>query len=77
GVEPTNNRAERALRPFVLWRKASYGSQSERGCLFAQRIMTVAHTLRQNHRSILAFLTTACHAASHGKRPPSLLDATR
>ncbi|MBK8941014.1 MAG: transposase [Polyangiaceae bacterium] len=31
GVDPTNNAAERALRPFVLWRKVSYGSQSLRG----------------------------------------------
>src|ERR687891_441824 len=31
GVEPTNNAAERALRPGVLWRKGSFGSQSQRG----------------------------------------------
>ena len=30
GVEPTNNGAERALRPAVLWRKGSFGSDSER-----------------------------------------------
>lgn len=28
GVEPTNNRAERALRHFVIWRKLSFGTQS-------------------------------------------------
>jgi transposase len=31
GIEPTNNRSERQLRPAVLWRKVSYGTQSERG----------------------------------------------
>jgi len=31
GVEPTNNVAERALRPAVLWRKGSFGSDSEAG----------------------------------------------
>ena len=31
GVEPTNNRAERSLRPGVLWRKGSFGTQSEEG----------------------------------------------
>ena len=77
GVEPTNNEAERALRPFVLWRKVSYGSQSERGCVFAQRIMTVAHTLRQQKRSIFAFLVEACHAHAESRRTPSLLPATR
>lgn len=29
GVEPTNNAAERALRPAVLWRRSSFGSQSQ------------------------------------------------
>jgi len=28
GVEPTNNRAERALRCAVLWRKGSFGNRS-------------------------------------------------
>lgn len=73
GVEPTNNHAERALRPFVLWRKTSYGSQSERGRLFAERIMTVAHTLRLQKRSIFRFLVEACQARSTGCSGPSLL----
>jgi len=73
GVEPTNNHAERALRPFVLWRKTSYGSQSERGRLFAQRIMTVAHSLRLQKRSIFRFLVEACQARSAGCSGPSLL----
>lgn len=73
GVEPTNNHAERALRPFVLWRKTSYGSQSERGCLFAGRIMTVAHSLRLQKRSIFQFLVEACEARSNGCLGPSLL----
>lgn len=73
GVEPTNNHAERALRPFVLWRKTSYGSQSQRGCLFAQRIMTVAHSLRLQKRSVFQFLVESCHAHSTGRQEPSLL----
>jgi hypothetical protein len=28
GVEPTNNVAERALRPAVLWQKGGFGSDS-------------------------------------------------
>jgi transposase len=77
GVEPTNNRAERALRAFVLWRKVSFGSQSERGCLFAQRIMTVAQTLRLQGRSVFAFLIEACQAHLAGASSPSLLPTTR
>jgi hypothetical protein len=28
GVEPTNNAAERAIRPAVIWRRTSFGSHS-------------------------------------------------
>jgi transposase len=77
GVEPTNNHAERALRPFVLWRKVSFGSQSERGCLFAERIMTVAHTLRLQRRSVFQFVVAACQAHLAGAASPSLLPAPR
>jgi len=74
GVEPTNNNAERALRAFVLWRKASFGSQSDRGCRFAERIMTVTHTLRKQKRHVLSYLTLACQAALRGEPVPSLLN---
>jgi transposase len=76
-IDPTNNLAERVLREFVLWRKVSQGSQSERGCLFAQRVMTVFQSLRQQRRSVFAFLVEACHAAQHGLPTPSLIPATR
>ncbi|MEN8377090.1 MAG: IS66 family transposase, partial [Gemmatimonadota bacterium] len=72
GVEPTNNHAERELRAFVLWRKRSFGSQSERGNLFAERLMSVAHTARKQHRDVLAFLTDCCEAYQSGTQPPSL-----
>jgi transposase len=72
-LEPTNNRAERALRAFVMWRKTSYGSQSERGCAFAQRLMTVVETLRQQKRPVFSFLVDACRAAQQGTPTPSLL----
>lgn len=73
GVEPTNNLAERQVRPGVLWRKRSFGTQSQAGSRFAQRIMTVVATLKQQHRNILDYLTEACEAANWGKPPPSLL----
>jgi len=71
-VEPTNNHAERELRAFVLWRKRSFGTQSERGNLFAERLMTVAHTARKQKKNVLAFLTACCTAARHGTAAPSL-----
>lgn len=75
GVEPTNNHAERELRAFVLWRKKSFGSQSDRGCRFAARIMTVAHSLRKQRRHVLDYLTDACRAALVNQPAPSLLPA--
>ncbi len=75
GVEPTNNHAERELRAFVLWRRRCFGAQSDRGNLFAERLMTVAHTARKQGKDVLAFLTGCCEAQAAGTRPPSLFTA--
>jgi len=56
GIEPTNNAAERALRPAVLWRKNSFGSHSEAGSLFVSRMLTVATSLRAQNCSVLEYL---------------------
>jgi len=71
-VEPTNNHAERELRAFVLWRRRSFGTQSDRGNLFAERLMTVAHTARKQNKNVLVFLTACCTAAREGGPAPSL-----
>ena len=73
GVEPTNNLAERQVRPGVLWRKNSFGTQSEAGSRFVERIMTVVATLKQQQRNALDYLTEACDAANRGQSAPSLL----
>jgi len=73
GVAPTNNAAERAIRPAVLWRKGSFGSHSEAGAAFAARLLSVAATCRQQDRSPLAYLTAVCTAAQRGHPIPSLL----
>jgi transposase len=75
GVEPTNNHAERELRAFVLWRKRSFGTQSNRGNLFAERLMTVAHTARKQNKNVLEFLAACCLATRTGNPPPSLFAA--
>jgi transposase len=72
-VEPTNNHAERELRRFVLWRKRSFGTQSERGNRFAEALMTLAHTAKKQGLDLLAFLTACCRANRHGEAPPSLV----
>jgi len=73
GVEPTNNAAERAIRPGVLWRKGSFGTQSAQGSRFVETMRTVVATLKQQHRNVLAYMTEACQAAYTGIPAPSLL----
>jgi hypothetical protein len=51
-LEPTNNSAERAIRPAVLWKKTSFGSQSENESLFVARMLTVVNSLRSQNRSV-------------------------
>jgi transposase len=75
GVEPTNNTAERSIRPGVLWRKGSFGTQSEAGSRFVESMMTVVSTLTQQQRNVLEYLTEACDAALRGDAAPSLLPA--
>jgi len=73
GGEPTNNAAERALRPAVLWRKSSFGHQSECGEQFVERMLTAVATLRLQHRNVWRYLVTTCEAARRGEAAPSLL----
>ena len=79
GVEPTNNAAERAVRPAVLWRKQSFGTQSERGSEFVERMLTVCGTCKLQGHNVLDYLTQAIEASLLGKSAPSLLpsEATR
>jgi transposase len=69
GVEPTNNHLERLLRPGVLWRKNAFGSHSEGGCRFVERMLTVVQTLRLQKRPILEFLHQSLSA--HRRRHPA------
>jgi transposase len=76
GVEPTNNAAERALRPAVLWRKGCFGAQSEGGNRFVERILTVSATCQQQNRHLLTFLTDAVSAYWAGQPAPTLLSTS-
>ena len=73
GVDPTHNAAERAIRPGVLWRKGSLGTQSEAGSRFVASMLTVVTTLKQQQRRVLAYLTAAHEAALRGEAAPALL----
>lgn len=81
GVEPTNNLAEQALRGAVIWRRTSFGSQSQAGSEFVSRILTVVTSLKAyakryplgQQRNPLDFLTQACRTKRLGLAAPSLL----
>ena len=72
GVEPTNNHGEQELRGFVMWRKRCFGAQSDRGNVFAERIMTVARTARKQKVNCFHFLVACCEATLAQTTTPSL-----
>lgn len=73
GIEPTNNAAERAVRPAVLWRKGCYGTQSDAGSRFVERMLTVAATCQQQERPLLSYLIDAVTAYWTQQPAPKLL----
>ena len=73
GVEPTNNHIERLLRRGVLWRKRSFGCDSEKGCRFVERILTVVQTRRLQGKSVLEYLHDAVVASRAGLPCPKLV----
>lgn len=76
GIEPTNNVSERALRHAVLWRKSSFGTHSEEGSRFVERILTVKATLQEQGRDVITYLVAARNAALFETNAPSLLPAS-
>ena len=76
GIEPTNNDAERALRPAVIYRKLSFGTQSERGSRYLERILTITETCRRQSRSAYEFLIEAMEAKYANQSAPTLLPTT-
>lgn len=73
GIEPTNNTAERALRPAVIYRKLSFGTQSSSGSRYLERILTLSETCRLQNRNAYEYLVAAMKAQFAGEPAPSLL----
>jgi transposase len=72
GIEPTNNHAERALRSAVIYRKLSFGSQSEDGERRIARLLSAHTTCRLQRRSLFAYLSDAIAAHARGHPAPLL-----
>ncbi|MGL6095099.1 MAG: IS66 family transposase [Fimbriiglobus sp.] len=70
-VPSGNNRAERAIRPAVLMRKASYGSGSERGAATRGVLMSIYRTPKQRGVDPLSATESALRTyIATGKLPP-------
>jgi hypothetical protein len=77
-IPAENNLAERELRPLVVARKVSFGSQSDRGAATRETLMTVLHTLRKRTADpAVAFRAFLNRLAEHPDADPyRLLFAT-
>jgi transposase len=73
GVQPTNNASERALRHAVIWRKLSFGTQSQQGSRFVETLLTVVETCRQQTQNVFAFVTRSLEAHFAHHPAPSLI----
>ena len=58
-IPAENNQAERELRPLVIARKISFGSQSERGLQTREVLMSVLHTLTKRSEDAFETFTRA------------------
>ena len=56
GVEPTNNRAERLLRPAVIARKVSQCSKNEAGAHATSAFLSVIHTAKKSTSGVVPSL---------------------
>ena len=70
GVEGTNNKAERALRPAVIWRKTCFGTDSVAGDRFVERMLSVSATCCQRGVNLFSFLCDAVNAHFKGLPGP-------
>jgi transposase len=69
GVEPTNNRAERALRFAVLGRKMLQGTSNAKGDRWVERILSVRETCRLRGRPTFPVLVHAVTCYFNGQPP--------
>lgn len=69
GVEPTNNRAERALRFAVLWRRMMQGSFNEKGDRWVERVLSLRETCRLRSLPAYPVLVEALTCSFQNRTP--------
>ena len=70
-VPPTNNHAERCLRPLVILRKITFGHRTHSGATRMARLMTIQETAKRHGRRTLDVIYRLAMLA--GKFPDALL----
>jgi transposase len=73
-VPPTNNHAEREIRPAVLMRKASYGNASVRGAETRAILMSIYRTLKSRGLDPLAVTRKALETLAKNGTLPQIPD---
>ena len=69
GVDPTNNRAERALRFAVLWRQMMQGTYNAKGDRWVERILSLRETCRLRGIRTFPVLVDAVACSFNGQHP--------
>ena len=73
-IPADSNRAERELRPLVIARKISFGSQSQQGAQTREILMSVLHTLRKRTHDVFGAFKRALDALAEDEtRDPCTL----
>lgn len=73
GLEPTNNRAERQIRPVVIDRRITQGTRGQRGMCWCERIWTTLATCKKQNRNVLDFIHKTLVAHWSKLEYPSLI----
>jgi hypothetical protein len=71
-IEPTNNAAERAIRPAVMWKKRSFGVESERGSRYVESMLSIWMTCRCNKVNPVKFMKELVRSSRSNTSAPSV-----
>lgn len=72
-VEPTNNRAERALRHAVIDRRIPQGTRGPVGSRWLKRFLSIRETCRQQDRALVNYLVQAITHHTAGTPLPAVV----
>lgn len=73
GIEPTNNHAERNLRPLVIWRKSYFGTRSDCGSEYVARTASINMTCKLQNKNVFEYSCQMMQNYFAGKSAPTLL----